>query len=165
MSEREISGIQETPAPKTAPAPKKKAGPRKKPGPKPRTPERDGERNKQRPARVQMGSGGKLSVPESLMEEGYQYYQAITGPGHEGTLARMEAAWWEPVIYEGSRVEQPAGRGNTHVLMRIRQEYYDEDIAAQQARNIDTTQSNVQSLGDSEYVPLGQKNVMEREII
>lgn len=121
--------------------------------------------SKQRPARVPMGSGGKLSVPESLMEEGYQYYQAITGPGHEGTLAQMEAAWWEPVVYEGSKVEQPAGKGNTHVLMRIEQEYYDKDIAAQQKRNIDTTQSNVQALGEDEYVPMGQSQVMEREII
>jgi len=136
---------------------------RKKPGRPARSAE--AQANKQRPARIPMGSGNKLQVPESLKEEGLQYYWAITGPDHPGKLAQFEAAWWEFVMHDGERVEQPAGKGNTHVLMRIPQEYYDEDIAAQQKRNIDLTQNKVQELGDSEYVPLGKKNVVERELI
>jgi hypothetical protein len=112
-----------------------------------------------------MGSGNKLSVPDSLKEEGYKYYWAITGPDHPGKLGQMERAWWEFVLHDGEKVEQPAGKGNMHVLMRIEQQYYDADMKAQQDRNIDATQGNIQALGDSEYVPLGQKSVVERDII
>ena len=130
-----------------------------------RTPERNNE-NKSRPARVPMGSGHKLKVPDSIKQEGYQYYWAITGPDHAGKLAQMQAAWWEfAKDGEGEKIEQQAGKGNTHVLMCIPQEYYDEDMAAQQVQNLNTTQTNVQRLGDSEYVPKGQDKVVERELI
>ncbi len=133
--------------------------------PNSRTPDR-GNENKERPTRVPMGSGHKLRIPDSLKEEGYQYYWAITGPDHAGKLAQMEAAWWEFVRDgEGSKVEQQAGKGNTHILMRIPQKYYNEDMAAQQKKNLDATQSNVQALGDSEYVPMGQSKVVERDLI
>ena len=121
--------------------------------------------NKERPARIPMSAGNKLAVPESMKEEGYQYYWAITGPDHPGKLAQMEAAWWEYVLHDGEKMEQPAGKGNTHVLMRLPMEYYLEDMKAQQRRNIDATQKDAQTLGDSEYVPMGQKMVVEREII
>jgi hypothetical protein len=121
--------------------------------------------NKSRPARVSMSAGNKLNVPDSLKEEGYQYYWAITGPDHPGKLQQMEAAWWEFVLHGGEKVEQPAGKGNTHVLMRLPMDLYQEDMAAQQKRNIDATQKDVQALGDSEYVPLSQKSVVERDII
>lgn len=119
--------------------------------------------NKQRPPRVKMNAGNKLAAPK---REGYQRYWAITGPDHPGKLEQMVAAYWEFVLDdEGKRKEQPAGGGNTHVLMQIEQRYYDEDMADQQARNIDATQKNIQALGADEYVPNGQKNVVEREII
>lgn len=121
--------------------------------------------NKQRPARVPMSAGNKLAVPDSLKEEGYQYYWAITGPDHPGKLQQMEAAYWEFVVHNGNKVERPAGKGNTHVLMRLPMEYYIEDMQAQQRRNIDATQKDAQTLGDSEYVPMGQSKVVEREII
>jgi hypothetical protein len=112
-----------------------------------------------------MSAGNKLNVPDSLKEEGYQYYWAITGPDHPGKLQQMEAAWWEFVLQGGEKVEQPAGKGNTHVLMRLPMDLYQEDMAAQQKRNIDATQKDVQALGDSEYVPMGQNKVVERDII
>ena len=59
----------------------------------------------------------------------------------------------------------PAGDGEVHYLMEIEKIYYDEDIAAQQKRNIDATQNQAQTLGEEEYVPLGSKSVVEREII
>ena len=49
--------------------------------------------------------------------------------------------------------------------MKIKQEYYDEDIAKQQQRNIDATTKMAQKLSEDEYVPQGRQNVMEREII
>lgn len=121
--------------------------------------------NKKRPARVPMSAGNKLHVPDSLKEEGYQYYWSIHGPDHPGEIQRMEAAYWEFVLHDGEKVEQPAGKGNTHVLMRLPMEYYQQDMAEQQKRNIDATQDNVQALGQDEYVPMGQKNVVERELI
>lgn len=121
--------------------------------------------SKARPQRVPMSAGNKLMVPDSLKQEGYQYYWSITGPDHPGKLAQMEAAWWEFVLQDGEKVTQPAGKGNTHVLMRIEQKYYDEDMAAQQKRNIDASQVDIQSLGKDEYVPMGRKNVVERDII
>lgn len=130
-----------------------------------RTPDRSNE-HKSRPARVPMGSGHKLKVPDSYKREGYQQYWAITGPDHAGKLEQMQAAWWEIALGdEGVKLEQQAGKGNTHILMEIPQKYYDEDMAAQQKKNMDTTQTNVQALGDSEYVPRGQDKVVERELI
>lgn len=124
------------------------------------------QKNKARPARIPMSAGNKLAVPASLKREGYQCYWSITGPDHPGKLGQMGAAWWEFVLdEEGHKVERPAGKGNTHVLMCIEQKYYDEDMAAQQKRNIDTTQIEAQRLGEEEYVPLGRKNVVERDII
>ena len=119
--------------------------------------------NKERPPRVKMNSGNKLVASK---REGSQRYWAITGPDHPGKLEQMIAAYWDFVLNEdGDRIEQPAGGGNIHVLMEIEQEYYDEDMADQQARNIDATQKNIQTLGENEYVPMGQDKVVEREII
>tara|TARA_R110000850_G_C9996087_1_gene467971 strand:+ start:20865 stop:21266 length:402 start_codon:yes stop_codon:yes gene_type:complete len=125
-----------------------------------KTPERTNEAKK--PPRIKMNSGNKLAAPK---REGYQRYWAITGPDHPGKLEQMQAAYWDFVEVDGKRIEQAAGKGNTHVLMEIEQRYYDEDMQDQQKRAIDATQKNTQALGDSEYVPLGQKNVVEREII
>ena len=133
--------------------------------PKDRTPDRSNE-HQSRPTRIPMGSGHKLKVPDSLKKEGYQYYWAITGPDHAGKLAQMEAAWWEFAKDDkGQKVEQQAGKGNTHILMCIPQKYYDEDMAAQQKKNMDTTQTNVQALGENEYIPAGREKVVERELI
>lgn len=134
---------------------------RKKPG----RPARNAEAHEsgKRPPRIPMSAGNKLQAQQ---REGYQRYWAITGPDHPGKLEQMRAAWWEFVLDEdGQKIEQPAGKGNMHVLMEIEQQYYDEDMAAQQKRNLDATQNNIQTLGEDEYVPMGQKSVMERDII
>ena len=118
---------------------------------------------KNRPARVPMSAGNKLHIPEALKEEGYQYYLPID---KKGAIHQFEAAYWEKVKDErGDPITFPAGNGESHYLMRIEQKYYDEDIAAQQRRNIDATQNQAQTLGEEEYVPLGSKSVVEREII
>lgn len=116
-----------------------------------------------RPARVPMNASGKLTAPN---REGYVRYWTLRGPDHPGKVDQMVAAYWDFVKDEdGNHTEQPAGNGNTHVLMEIEQKYYNEDMAAQQAKEIDTTQGKLQALGDSEYVPMGRKEVVEREII
>ena len=121
--------------------------------------------NSQRQARIPMSAGNKFQAPK---REGYQRYWAITGPDHPGKLDEMTAAWWDYVLDEdGKKIERPAGHGNIHVLMEIKQEFYNEDIAAQQARNIDATQKAIQTLGQNEYLPLGRDSVVQkdREII
>ena len=121
--------------------------------------------NSKRPERIPMSAGNKLRAPK---REGYQRYWAITGPDHPGKLEEMKAAWWDFVLDDdGQKLERPAGKGNTHVLMEIKEEYYREDMAAQQARNIDATQKAIQTLGPDEYVANGQQSVVEktREII
>ena len=118
---------------------------------------------KQRPERVPMSAGNKLHIPEHLKEDGYFYYWAID---RKGAIEQMEAAWYERVKDDrGEDLTVPGGKGETHYAMKIKQEYYDEDIAKQQQRNIDATTKMAQKLNEDEYVPQGRQNVMEREII
>ena len=119
--------------------------------------------NKQRPARVPMSAGNKLHVPAELKKEGYQQYWQVDRPG---VIEQMEAAWWEKVTDErGEAVTVPGGGGDTLHLMHIEQKYYDEDIAKQQQMNNDTTNKEAQRLGESEYVPKGSEQVVERQLI
>lgn len=119
--------------------------------------------NSKRPARVPLSAGNKLNVPESLKEEGYHYYWAVD---RKGMIEQLEAAWYEKVKDErNDYITVPAGAGETHYLMRIEQQYYDEDMAKQQQLNIDATAKQAQELGDSEYVPKGHTRTVEREII
>jgi hypothetical protein len=119
--------------------------------------------NKARPERIPMTAGNKLHVPEHLKEEGYFYYWPVD---RKGMIEQMEAAWFERVKNErGEDVTIPAGKGETHYLMKIKQEYHDEDIQKQQQRNIDATAKMAQKLNEDEYIPQGRQNVMEREII
>lgn len=119
--------------------------------------------NKSRPARIPMTAGNKLHVPDHLKKEGYQQYWAID---RKGAIEQMEAAWWEKVTDDrGEAVTAPGGNGETHYLMQLEQKYYDEDVKRQQDMNINTTAKQAQTLGESEYVPKGQTNVAEREII
>lgn len=119
--------------------------------------------NKKRPARIPMSAGNKLHVPDALREEGYHYYWAID---QKGMIEQLESAWYQKVANErGEHVTVPAGNGETHYLMRIEQEYHDEDMAKQQKSNIDATADQAQALGEDEYVPMGRNAVAEREII
>ena len=98
-------------------------------------------------------------------DAGVQFFM-MPGTVYEGMIEQMEAAWWEKVKdARGDHVTVPAGNGDTLYLMQIEQKYYDEDIELQQKRNIDTTATQAQSLGEDEYVPLGRQSVAEREII
>jgi hypothetical protein len=119
--------------------------------------------NKARPERIPMSAGNKLHIPEQLKEEGYFYYWAVD---RKGMIEQMEAAWYERVKNErGEDLTVPAGKGETHYCMKIKQEYHDEDIEKQQQRNIDATAKMAQKLNEDEYIPQGRQNVMEREII
>ena len=110
-----------------------------------------------------MTAGNKLHVPDELKKEGYQQYWQVDRPG---VIEQMIAAYWEKVTDDnGKPVTVPAGGGDTLYLMQIEQKYYEEDIQRQQDMNINTTNKEAQRLGDSEYVPMGQDKVVERELI
>lgn len=115
--------------------------------------------NEKRAPRVPMNAGGKLDVP---VREGFQRYWQVDKPG---LIEQMEAAWWSKVIEDGQPKTLPAGGGFTLYLMEIEQKYYNEDMEAQQQRNIDATQKQAQTLGEDEYVPMGRRSVAERDII
>ena len=119
--------------------------------------------NNKRAKRIPMSAGNKLHVPAELKKEGYQQYWQVDRPG---IIEQMESAWWEKVTNErGDPVTVPGGGGDTLYLMHIEQKYYDEDIAKQQQMNINTTNAEAQRLGEEEYVPMGSKQVVERELI
>lgn len=115
--------------------------------------------NSARPARVPMGQGQRL-VAEP--REGYQRYWAIDLPGK---LEEFQAAWWEFVLDDnGNKITKPAGKGQLHYLMEIKQEYYDEDMKRQQKMVTDALRKTVKR-GDDEYVPAGHEDVLTRDKI
>ena len=121
--------------------------------------------NNKRAKRIPMSAGNKLHVPEALKKEGYFYYWAID---RKGMIEQMERAWYEKVKGDdGKPLTVPAGNGETHYAMRIEQEHYDKDIAAQQSLNIDASTKQAHKLGEEEYIPDGSGNVVqhEREIV
>ena len=120
-------------------------------------------KNKSRPARIPMSAGNKLHVSAELKKEGFQYYWQVNKPG---IIEQMQRAYWDIVKDDrGESVTVPAGNGDMLYLMEIEQKYYDEDIASQQKQNVETTTNKAQKLGEDEYVPMGHKSVVEREII
>ncbi len=117
--------------------------------------------NKERPKRIPMTSGNRLDVPESLKEEGYKYYWQLDS---KGAVEQMKRAYWELVSDDrGEKVTVPAGSGETLYLMRIEQQYYDEDMKAQQDRNNITSTNQAQNIGENEYVPDGSQSVVQKE--
>lgn len=101
-----------------------------------------------RPPRVPMSAGGKLNVPNHLIDPNYHYYLAVD---REGDLEKMQAAYWEFVLDEkGQKWTVSAGHGNTHYLMRLPNQYWEEDKAARRAEN-EARLAGFASVGPDEY--------------
>lgn len=120
--------------------------------------------SERRSPRVSLSGGGKLAIPDDMKEEGYFYYWAIDKPGE---LDRFEAAWYEFVTDKyGKKITRPAGRGDTHYLMRIAQELYDKDMAEQQARVNEGLKKSAQvDSKEGQYLPEGREGVLERDVL
>lgn len=115
-----------------------------------------------REPRIPLTAGGKLSVPQNMLEEGYHYCWPLDRPGN---LERMQRAWYEFVTdSNGNKMTVPAGRGDTHYLMRVKQEYYNEEVEIAQSRVNDGLISSAK-LKEGEYVPEGHDGVLTREVI
>jgi len=118
-----------------------------------------GNDNKQRPPRVPLGQGQKLVAAH---REGYQRYWALD---LDGQLEQMQAAWWDFVLDEnGQKITKPAGKGNTHYLMEIEKQYYDDDMTKQQDMVTDALRKTTER-GSDEYVPMGKEDVLTRDKI
>ena len=116
-----------------------------------------------RKERIPMGSATKLHAPE---REGYRRYFTLSGPNHPGLIDQMLRAGYDFVLDgDGKKTEVPAGGGNMHVLMETPIEYYNEDMAAQEASNSGAMLKEINKLGDSEYIPEGREKVAKRDII
>lgn len=102
-----------------------------------------------RPARVSMGNMKKLEVPPSILEDGY-YYRFFQD--REGRIDQAKAAYYEHVTDEqGNNYTRQSGPYTLH-LMRLRQEYRDEDNVLKRARVAATLEEEAQ-IGANEYAP------------
>lgn len=86
----------------------------------------------ERKARLSGDTGGVLNVPKHIMKEGYRYYWAIDLPGEIEKLLYRDYEFVKDDA--GSKLNVPAGNGNYHFLMRIPQEYFDQDMQEQSDR-------------------------------
>ena len=102
-----------------------------------------------RPPRISMNNMKKLELPPGVMEDGY-YYRWFQDK--EGRLSQAAAAYYEAVTTEGGDgwVRQ-SGPYSMH-LMRLKQEYRDEDNALKKKRVLATLAEEA-GIGANEYAP------------
>ena len=109
-----------------------------------------------RPPRISMSVMKKLEVPQGLLEDGY-YYRWFKDS--DGRLGQAQAAYYEFVTDEqGNRFSRVSGP-NTMFLMRLPQQYRDEDNALKRARVAATLEEEA-SLGANEYSPSGKDSAV-----
>lgn len=102
-----------------------------------------------RPKRISMNNMKKLEVPDSLMEAGY-YYRWFQD--RDGRVSQAHAAYYEHVVDEqGNNYSRQSGP-YTMYLMRLRQEYRNEDNKLKKERVAATLESEAQ-IGHNEYAP------------
>ncbi len=119
-----------------------------------------------RPTRIPLGQGSKLSLFDNYAtDKAKHYYAFLDKPGE---LEGAESAWYDFVKDDsGEKVKLPAGNGLTHYLMAIPKKLYDEDMANQQKLVTSTTRENVRiNTGDSarNYSPEGHDAVVTRDM-
>ncbi len=102
-----------------------------------------------RPARISMNNMKKLEVPDNVLEDGF-YYRWFQDK--EGRIAQAKAAYYESVIDEqGNNWVRQSGPYSMH-LMRLKQEYRDEDNALKKKRVLATLEEEA-AIGSLEYAP------------
>lgn len=105
-----------------------------------------------RAPRISMGNVKKLEIPPSLLEAGY-YYRWFQNK--EGRIAAAKAAYYEQVVDEqGNSFTRQSGPYSMH-LMRLPQQYRDEDNALKRKR-VAATLDQEASIGVNEYAPDSQ---------
>ena len=102
-----------------------------------------------RPERISMSNMKKLDVPEGMKEDGY-YYRWFQE--RDGRLAQAKAAYYEPVVDEqGNSFTRPSGPYTMH-LMRLPQEFRDDDNRLKKQRVAATLEAEA-FIGEGEYAP------------
>lgn len=102
-----------------------------------------------RPRRISMNNMKKLEIPDGIMEEGY-YYRWFQD--RNGRINQAHTAYYEHVVDEqGNNYTRQSGP-YTMYLMRLRQDYRDEDLKLKKERVEATLESEAQ-IGHQEYAP------------
>lgn len=102
-----------------------------------------------RPPRISMSNMKMLEVPPSLLEEGY-YYRWFQDK--DGRISQAKAAYYEHVIDEqGNNFSRSKGPYSM-LLMRLPQQYRDEDNILKKKRVLATLEQEAQ-IGHNEYAP------------
>ena len=102
-----------------------------------------------RPPRISMSNMKKLDIPESLKESGF-YYRWFQD--RDGRINQAKAAYYESVVDEqGNNYTRASGPYTMH-LMRLPQEYRDEDNRLKKKRVAATLEAEAQ-IGANEYAP------------
>lgn len=102
-----------------------------------------------RPPRISMSNMKKLDIPQGMMEEGY-YYRWFQNK--DGRISQALSAYYEHVVDEqGNNFCRQSGP-HTLYLMRLPQQYRDEDNALKKQRVAATLEAEAQ-IGPGEYAP------------
>jgi hypothetical protein len=102
-----------------------------------------------RPPRISMGNMKKLEIPDGMLEDGF-YYRWFQD--REGRISMAKAAYYEHVVDEqGNNFTRQSGKYTMH-LMRLPQEYRDEDNALKRKRVAATLEEEAH-IGANEYAP------------
>lgn len=120
--------------------------------------------NNNRPKkRVPLAAQKKLGFPSTVEKEGGMHY-CWALEDNKGNLQRyIEAGYDFALNSVGDREERHAGNGEMLYLMKIPQEWYDEDYAREQEMCIDTLKDKAK-LQQHEYVPMGHDSVVSKSM-
>ena len=102
-----------------------------------------------RPERISMHNMKKLEVPAEYLENGYYYYWF---QDKDGRIAQAKAAYYEHVVDEQGNSRCRQSGPNMLYLMRLPQQYRDEDLALKKQR-VDATLETEAKVGYNEYAP------------
>lgn len=105
---------------------------------------------KGRKPRVSMNTSSKLIVPESMKEEGY-YYRFFTAT--PGRINQALDAYYEIVTDEQGNNVSVEYKNSTSILMRLPQEYRDEDLLLKRKKAAANIEQEASVDEENEYAP------------
>lgn len=114
-----------------------------------------------RPARVAMVAGAKLTIPSDFQNDDKNHYRWFADDA--GRINQAEAAYYEKVADEKGNVIMRKGPVDMY-LMRLPMKYRIEDLELKK-QAVKGKMIEEQKLGDGEYVPEGRKHAIQKEDI
>lgn len=123
---------------------------------------KEGKRPKKR---IPLTKRGILGFPSSVNKQEDTHYCWALDDGKHNLQRYFDAAYEFALNREGERESRVSGRsGELLYLLKIPQQYYDEDRAAEQQLCIDNS-INTAQLQQSEYVPQGHQAVLSKNMM